>query len=140
MFDPGNAAVRVPLRFFRPAILGVVLLLPLVGCVSGGSGNPFDDSANLDWYNLRVQSRNLYDVSVYAVLKGRRHLIGVASPNRLEYFEFEYPSGLPLMVELESEIGDRYRIPSVPFIGGGRVNLLVSNELRRSGFVRIRQE
>lgn len=140
MFVPRNAAVRIPLPFFRPALLGFVLVLALEGCASGGSGNPFDDAANLDLYNLRVQSRNLYDVSVYAVIKRRRHLIGVVSSNRLEFFEFEYPSGLPLMLELESEIGDRYRIPSFPFNGGGRVDLNVDNNLRRSGYVRRRQE
>jgi len=93
----------------------------------------------VEWYNLRVENRNLYEVSVYVVPRAqRRVLVGEVSPGRYEFLEFQYPVGLPLVVELENEIGDRYRIPRVPFIGGGRVELIVTDNLRRSGYVRRR--
>ncbi|MCJ7627295.1 MAG: hypothetical protein MUO50_02795 [Longimicrobiales bacterium] len=89
----------------------------------------------MDRFTLRVESRNTFDVSVYVSSAGKRQLVGTVSSNGLEFFEFEYPAGRPLNVELESRLGDRYRLPPLVFTGGGRLDLLISNELRRSGFV-----
>jgi hypothetical protein len=90
----------------------------------------------MEVFLLRVESRNMYDVSVYVIPAGRRQLVGTVRANGVEFFEFEYPLGVPLSVELETKIGDRYRIPTAPIFGGGRVDLFISNTLRRSGFRR----
>jgi len=120
-------------RFLRPAALGFFLVLE--GCASGGSGNPFVESANMDVILLRVESRNTFEVSVYVSPAGKRQLVGTISPSGLEFLEFEYPSGRPLNIELETRVGDRYRLPPLLFTGGGRLDLLVSGELRSSVFV-----
>ncbi|MFH1764080.1 MAG: hypothetical protein ABIF09_07815 [Gemmatimonadota bacterium] len=134
MSGSGKAAGRNLLRWLRPTVLG--LLLVLEGCATGGSSNPFDEATNMDVFTLRVESRNTFDVSVYVNPAGKRQLVGTVSSNGLEFFEFEYPAGRPLNVELETRVGDRYRLPPLVFTGGGRLDLLVSSELRRSGFVR----
>jgi len=121
-------------RLLRPALL--LFFLVLEGCATAGSDNPFLESRSMGVFSLRVESRNMYDVSVYVIPAGRRQLVGTIRANGMEFFEFEYPLGMPLSVELETEIGDRYRIPTAPFFGGGRVDLFVSNDLRRSGFRR----
>ena len=51
-------------------------------------------------------------------------------------FEFEYPAGRPLYIELETRLGDRFRVPGISFPGGGRVDMIISSTLRNSGFVR----
>ncbi len=117
---------------FRPG--SIALLLMAGGCATGG-GNPFVDASNMDGYLLRVESRNTFEVSVYITPAGRRQLIGTVPGNGLEFFEFEYPAGRPLNVELETRLGDRYRLPALPTTGGGRLDLIVGAELRRSGFV-----
>jgi hypothetical protein len=94
------------------------------------------ESQNQDGYLLRVESRNTFEVSVYTSTGGKRQLIGTVPGNGLEFFDFRYPAGRPLNIELETRMGDRYRIPSFSFPGGGRIDLVVMNDLRRSGFVR----
>jgi len=115
--------------------LAVAVLL-LAGCAAGGRGNPFVEATNTEHYSLRVESGNSFDVDIYVNPSGRRQLIGTIPGHGLEYFEFEYPAGRPLNVELEGRMGDRYRIPPILFPGGGRVELLVYEDLRRSGFIR----
>jgi len=122
-----------------PWALGIALLLfvPMMeGCVSAASDNPFAEATNTDRFILRVESRNTYEVSVFVNPAGRRNLLGTVPGNGLEFFEFDYPAGRPLNVELETRIGDRYRLPAAPIFGGGRVDLVVMNTLRNSRFVR----
>jgi catechol 2,3-dioxygenase-like lactoylglutathione lyase family enzyme len=116
--------------------VGAGILLLLVGCASGSAGNPFSDYGNTDTFVLRVESRYIHQVSIYANPSGKRHLVGEVPANGLEFFDFEYPAGLPLNLELEGRMGDRYRMPATPFLGGGRVDLIIASELRRSEFVR----
>ena len=127
-------------RVARAAVMGFGVCLLLAGCASSSRPSPFTDAGRLDVYNLRVENRNLYEVSVYVVPRGRRVLAGTVGPGRYDFLQFEYPQGLPLRVELENEIGDRYRIPGAAFSGGGRVDLIVSSNIRRSGFVRRRSQ
>ena len=121
-------------RGLRPGLF--LLLLVLAGCASGGASDPFADSVNSDGFLLRVESTNTYEVEVYVNPGGKRRLIGTVGANGLEFFEFEYPSGRPLYVELETRLGDRFRVPGIAFPGGGRVDMVVSNTLRNSGYVR----
>jgi len=132
MSGPRKVAARNLLRFLRPAVLGFFLVLG--GCATAGSRNPFAEATNMDVIILRVESRNTYEVSVYVSPAGRRQLVGTVPGNGLEFLEFEYPAGRPLNVELETRLGDRYRLPPFQFFGGGRVDLFVSNDLRRSAF------
>jgi hypothetical protein len=112
-----------------------LFLFGLAGCASGG-GDPFAQSINTDGFLLRVESSNTYEVEVYINPGGKRQLIGTVPAHGLEFLEFEYPAGQPLYVELETRLGDRYRVPGVSFPGGGRVDMVISNTLRNSGFVR----
>ena len=120
-------------RLLFGAFLAGTLLLQ--ACATGGS-NPFVESTNQDVFLLRVESRNNFEVNVYMNPSGKRELIGTVPANGLEFFEFGYPAGRPLSIELQTRLGDRYRIPSTPFPGGGRVDLVVLSDIRRSGFVR----
>ena len=121
-------------RLLRPVLF--LIFLVLEGCATAGSDNPFVEGSNMDVFLLRVESRNTYEVSVYVNPGGKRQLVGTVPANGLEFFEFEYPAGRPLNVELETRVGDRYRIPSPPFTGGGRLDLFINSDLRRSGFRR----
>ena len=113
----------------------VAFLVLLAGCASGGE-NPFVRAARQDTFLLRVESRYRHEVSVFVNPSGKRILVGTVPANGLEFLQFDYPAGRPLNVELEGRMGDRYRLPSTPFVGGGRVDLVIGTELRRSGFVR----
>jgi hypothetical protein len=120
------------------SIMGAVLLpaLGMTGCASGGSSNPFDQTSTGDIYQLRVESRSSYDVSIYVDAGERRQLLATIRPRSIEFIEFRYPVGRPLRLELESMVGERYRVPPGPALGGGRVDLIILENIRRSGFVR----
>lgn len=122
----------------RRIALGGVLLsgLALFGCASGGTSNPFTESSARDYYQLRVESRSTYDVSIYVDLGQRRELLATIRPRSIEFLEFQYPLGRPLRIELESMVGERYRIPPGSAQGGGRVDLIIQNNIRRSAFIR----
>lgn len=113
-----------------------LLFLAVAGCASGGADDPFSDTVNTDGFLLRVESSNTYEVEVYINPGGKRSQIGTVGASGLEFFEFEYPAGRPLYIELETRLGDRYRVPGISFPGGGRVDLVIRNTLRNSGFVR----
>ena len=127
-----QSATTSVIRVFRGALF--LFFLVLGGCAVGGSGNPFTESTNTDRFVLRVESRNTYEVSVYVNPGGRRQLVGTVPARGLEYFEFDYPAGRTLNVELETQVGDRYRLPAAPIFGGGRLDLMVMGTLRNSGF------
>lgn len=89
----------------------------------------------MDGFILRVESRHLREVSVYARVSGKRQLIGTVPGNGMEFMEFGYPAGRPITLELETAAGDRYRLQPQPVMGGGRLELVVGANLRRSGFI-----
>jgi hypothetical protein len=106
------------------------------GCASGAAPNPFVDEWSTDVLSLRVVSRHSYNVSVFLSIGGRRRLLGEVRSNQWEYFEFGYPPGRALMLELESEIGETYRVPGTLIPGGRRVELLIPRNLRDSDYIR----
>ena len=122
-------------RLILPSVIGLVLLVQ--GCAAGGASNPFvQGAADGDAFLLRVESQNSFEVEVYITPGGERQLIGTVPASGLEFFEFLYPRGRPLSIELQTRLGDRYRIQGVSFPGGGRVDLVVGSNIRQSGFVR----
>lgn len=121
-------------RLVRPLLF--LLVVVAGGCAVGTASDPFDEAANMDTYLLRVESRNLHDVTIYANPGGRRRLVGVVRSNGMEFFEFEYPAMRPVNLELETRVGENYRLPGLPAPGGSRLDLIIEREIRRSGFVR----
>jgi hypothetical protein len=115
-------------------------MLMLVGFLSGCAGatanNPFASGANTDVFSFMVYSQHDYHVDIYVNPSGRRQRLGTVRSNQQEFFQFRYPASRPLMVELESELGESYRIPSTVFTGGGRVDLRIARNLRDSRFIR----
>ena len=108
----------------------------LGGCASATSENPFRENWAVHAVILRVESRHNYNVSVYVNATGRRELVGEVRANSRDFFEFNYPESRALMLELESEIGETYRLPGTLFPGGGRVELVVGRNLRQSDYIR----
>ena len=131
MSGSDSTAIRGARRFFLPPLLAIPLVL---GACATAASNPFEEATSLDLYVLRVESQNIYDVSIYLNPSRRRELLGTVQRNGLEYFEFEYPAGRLLHIELENTVGDRYRIPPPPLTVGGRLELYVSSTLRRSAY------
>jgi hypothetical protein len=120
-------------RSFRSGLL--LIILGASGCATT-SDNPFTEATNLDAFLLRVESRHADEVSVYIAPGGRRELVGTVPSYGVEFLEFQYPAGRALAIELESRLGDRFRVPPVSFPGGGRVDFVIPRELRGSTFVR----
>jgi len=134
----GNSITSIAARkSLRQSLWGVIILAGfglLQGCATGAS--PFNENVPMTGFLLRVESRHNAEVSVYANPGGGRELLGTVPANGLEFLEFQYPAGQPLAIELETRLGDRYRMQPAHFPGGGRVDLLISGTLNRSGFVR----
>jgi hypothetical protein len=114
----------------------LLLALSLSGCASGGYSNPFNESSARDYYQIRVESRSTYDVSIYVEVGNQRELLATIRPRSIEFLEFQHPVGRPLRIELESMMGERYRVPPGSAQGGGRIDLIIQENIRRSAFVR----
>ena len=134
MLGSAEIARLNPRSLSRPVFFFFFLIL--CGCATTSSGNPFSATADMDAFLMRVESQNSNEVSVYINPSGKRELLGTVPPRGLEFFEFSYPARSPLRVEVETSMGDRFRIPSPTLAGGGRLDLVVSNNLRRSAFRR----
>ena len=118
----------------RVAPLSVFLLL--LGCATGTASNPFTENTPRDGYQLRIVSRNDYDVTVYIDPGEGREVLTTMRPRSIEFLEFQYPMGRPLRLEVESIVGDRYRVPPGSSIGGGRVDLVIPANIRRTVLTR----
>ncbi len=84
---------------------------------------------------LRVENQNVHDARIYLRPGGRRQHLGTVSARAVEFFEFQWDTGIPLDVEIELSVGERHRLPPVPVTRGGRAELTVARELRNS-FIR----
>ncbi len=130
---PGCRGPKGP-RHVLGATFGLLLLV--VGCASGRALNPFDSSERLDTVILRVENRNIQNVTIYGLRGRNRAELGTVPGGSLQFLNFGWPLGAPLALEIELEVGERYRLPPYPYSGGGQVWLMVSSELRRSRITR----
>ena len=117
--------------------LGLALALLLVSaCATGTSPSPFDARGTQDAISLRVENRNIHDATLLLLRGKERRELGKVRGGALQYFEFAWPAGLPLDMEIQLQVGERYRLPPFPYVGGGQIGLTVASELRRSAFAR----
>jgi hypothetical protein len=116
---------------WKAGLLALSLALSSVGCLSGRSSNPFDESTRRETVILRAENRNLHDAILYLGRGTRRTELGTVSARGFQYFEFSWPFGVPLDLEIELAVGDRYRLPAFP-LRGGRLELTINATLRRS--------
>jgi len=118
-----------------PLLAGLLLILASGGC--GGrviKENPFDSSAGREQFSLRVENQNIHDATIFLRTGGRRQELGTVSARGVEFFDFPWSPGTPLDLEIELSVGERHRMPSHPFSGGRRLDLVVASNLRRSIF------
>jgi hypothetical protein len=116
---------------FGTGLLCLALVLAAQGCAAGGS-NPFDRSTNSEVLILRAENQNLYDAVVYVRPGGRRQELGRVAARNVQFFEFDWPVGMPLDLEIELTGGERHRLLPQPLRGGVRLELIIAAELRRS--------
>jgi hypothetical protein len=105
-------------------------------CATGGTTNPFDASQGQDTISLRVENRNLHDVTLYLLRGKERQELGSVRGGALQYVTFSWPAGQPLDMDIQLDTGERYRLPPFPYLGAGQIQLTVAGVLRRSTFVR----
>jgi len=120
----------------RPAAFVVTLalggLLLVEGCVSGGTENPFDGPLSTETVILQVTNRNRYDVEIYISPGGRRELLATIASGGFQVYEFQWPPGVPLSMELALKVGGRHRLPPFTFGGVDRLVLTVATDITRS--------
>lgn len=117
-----------------PFLAGLFLVLAVGGCAGGRAieDNPFDRTVGQVQFTLRVENQNIHDATIFLRTGGRRQELGVVRSRGVEFFDFPWPQGTPLDVEIELAVGERHRLPPYPFSGGGRLELTVSSNLRQS--------
>jgi len=111
-----------------------LLLLSLAGCLPGRALSPFDSSQQLDPLILRVENQNLHDATLYLRTQKGREELGSIQSRAIQFFDFGWPAGLPLSIEIELAVGERFRPPPYPYGGVGQLRLTITTELRRSFF------
>jgi len=111
-------------------------LVFLAGCGGVGrslsSDSPFDRGGNRTGVILRVDNQNIHEAAIYARVGGRLSLLGKVDARSIRFLDFEWPIRNPLTLELELAVGERYVLQPYTLPGGGRVELTVAEELRRS--------
>ena len=107
-------------------------LMVVEGCASGRSENPFQGSLNTETVTLQATNRNRYDAEIYIMPGGRRELLATIASGGFQVYEFQWPSGVPLSMELALEVGGRHRLPPFTFGGVDRLVLTVATDITRS--------
>ena len=128
---------RIPAPFKKgasglllPVIVGVLLLLE--GCAGGRTENPFDGPIGTEPVILQVTNRNRYDAEIYLRRGNERDLLATIVSGGIQVYEFEWPRGVPLSMELELTVGGRHRLPPLSFSGVDRLVLTIATDLTRS--------
>lgn len=116
----------------KAGLLALSLALSGFGCVPGRASNPFDETTRYETVILRAENRNLHDAILYLGRGARRTELGPVSARALEFFEFTWPVGVPLDLEIELTVGERFRLPAFPLSGGLRLELTINATLSRS--------
>jgi hypothetical protein len=112
---------------------GLVLTLGPGGCATPSASSPFDRQTNPGQaLTLRVENRNLRDVTVFVRDGSRRQEIGTVNSRGVEFFTIPWFPGRPLDLEIESAMGERYRLSPYIYGGSGRLELIITPELRDS--------
>jgi hypothetical protein len=113
---------------------GLVLTLGPGGCATPSAGSPFERQTNPGQaLTLRVENRNLSDVTVFVRDGSRRQEIGTVNSRGVEFFAIPWNPGRPLDLEIESAVGgERYRLSPYIYKGSGRLELIIAPELRDS--------
>jgi hypothetical protein len=119
--------------FWSLAVSGLVLTLGPGGCATPSAGSPFERQTNPGQaLTLRVENRNLSDVTVFVRDGSRRQEIGTVNSRGVEFFAIPWNPGRPLDLEIESATGERYRLSPYIYGGSGRLELIITPELRDS--------
>lgn len=117
-------------RAALPVAIGALLFLE--ACASGRGDNPFQGPMNTDTVILQVVNQNRYDAEIYLRPRGRRELLATINSGGLQVYDFQWPSGVPLTLELELTVGGRHRLPPFSFSGADRLVLTIARDLNRS--------
>lgn len=127
---PGPHEWRLP-GAVKPWALTLFFLL---GACAGGRGadNPFQRAETEEKVILRVENQNSADARIFLRPRGRRTLLATIEARDLRYLEFPWPGRMPLDLEVELIVGERYRPPPLPISPGIRVELIIASTLRRS--------
>lgn len=113
--------------------MGLVLTLACGGCASGRAESPFEGQAHPGQVvTLRVENRNLHETTIFLRDGSRRQEIGSVDSRGVEFFNLPWDPGRPLSLELESIVGERYRLTPYVYGGLGRLELIIAPELRDS--------
>lgn len=115
------------------ALGALAIVLSLTGCRSGRmADNPFQRAETAETVILRVENRNMYDARIYVRPRGRRTHLATINGQDMRYYEFPWPAGMPLDLEVDLTVGGRFRPPPLIMTPGIRVNLIIASPVRRS--------
>lgn len=122
------------MRWVPVLALGVLsIVASFTGCGGGRmADNPFQRAEAEETVILRVENRNTYDARIYVRPRGRRTHLATINGHDMQFYEFSWPSGMPLDLEVDLTVGGRFRPPPLIMTPGIRVNLFIAPEVRRS--------
>lgn len=129
---------RVSGACIRWALVGSVLALSgwATGCAGGRAENPFMEGGKGNWVVLAVENRNRSEATIHVRGRRGREVLARVKGGSADVLPFEWPSGVPLALEIELPDGDRYALTPLHIRAGEQLRLVVAPDLRRSFFRR----
>lgn len=106
------------------------------GCAGGRPDNPFTEGREGDWVVLAVENRNRSEATIHVRGRRGREVLARVKGGSADVLTFEWPSGMPLALEIELPDGDRHALTPLHIRAGEQLRLVVAPDLRRSFFRR----
>ena len=121
--NPSRSRTHVAM-FVITVALGAILVLE--GCAGSRVESPFQGPVTTETVTLQVSNQNRYDAEIYIIPGSRRELLATIASGGFQVYEFQWPPGVPLSMELELTVGGRHRLPPFSFSGVDRLVLTVA--------------
>lgn len=110
----------------------LVLAALTAGCAS--AGNPFPGEGEAREVEIEVLNLNFSDATLHALRMGQRIRLGIVTGKRSGTFTVEWPTSLPLQVEIRLLGGERCVTREMPVDPGDRLYLEIPQNLTTGGF------
>lgn len=108
-------------------------MLPVAAAGCASAGTPFPGEGEAREIEIEVLNLNFADATLHALRVGQRIRLGIVTGKRSERFTVEWPTSLPLQMEIRLLGGERCITRELPVDPGDRLYLEIPQNLSMGG-------